>query len=103
MRIAYLIRDNGTSAELVARGPAVDVKKRFIAEKVGKDETLLMLGKGIIPKRRGGRQDITEYLATVEKENAKMRDAAKEKAVLREKLAAKSEPPKDKAPKAPKN
>lgn len=80
MRIAYLIKESPKSAELVAHGAKSDVKKQFLDMPIKQDETLHLFGHDIRPKRRGGRQDINQYLATVEKENAAMREAARKNA-----------------------
>jgi hypothetical protein len=89
MRTAFLIKINGKTAELVTHGPAVEVKKQFLSIDIKKDETLLMLGTDIRPKRRGGKQDINAYLEIVEKENKEMRDTLAKKQKEREELAAK--------------
>lgn len=88
MRTAYLIKTDGDHAELVAHGPAVEVKKQFIALALKTHEHALLLGPDIRPKRRGGRQDIDAYLALAAKENEAMRQEAARRAREQEEIAA---------------
>jgi hypothetical protein len=76
MRIAYLIKTKADKAELVAHGPSVEVKKKFLELPIGKDEVLDLLGPDIRPKRRGGRQDYNALFATIAKEHQAVREAS---------------------------
>lgn len=72
MRIAYLIKTTGDKAELVTHGPSVEVKKQFLTLDLKRNETFLLLGPDIRPKRRGGLMDHNAYFAQIAAENARL-------------------------------
>lgn len=72
MRIAYLIKTTGDKAELVTHGPSIEVKKQFLTLELKRNETFLLLGPDIRPKRRGGLMDHNAYFAKIAEENARL-------------------------------